>query len=120
MFNIQEVEELEYCPQLEHQNAYSQSCIETDRTDDREKIADLISQGKWIVISYSDVCCPYTDAGIFTAVYIVEVFDNEGSAQKHYDEIANDCCESFGIEGPRNLQETDIVIPNEVDDIIPF
>jgi hypothetical protein len=116
-FSPQAQEELDYFPQSELQNAFALSRMERPR-DDSQKIADLVSAGRFVVVISHPVYCPRTDASMGSFLSLDSHFDDEAAAQARIEELG-DMDESFAVidqlSVPRNPQ-----LVSAQSDEIPF
>ena len=70
-------------------NAFAQSKNEVIITNDTGKINELVAAGKHVVASSGPVYCPRTDACIGHAVHIEGIYDDRGSAMRHFESLGD-------------------------------
>ena len=122
--NSQEQEHWDYedgC-QSEAQNAYQRSRQEIDLIGDRDKIAKLSQDGKWVLIHWQEKYCPSTDAFLADVPHIHDYFDTEIDAKTAHNEHVKE----FGLNSTLELRSPkpkltieDVKSDIQIDDI-PF
>jgi hypothetical protein len=103
----------------ELQQVFEQSRRKADLRSDTERIKALTAQGKFVLFSECEICCPSTDALIGVINRVVSVHDTEEAAW----EAAGEDTQGYGVASPYIPKEVIFgseEANNESFDEIPF
>lgn len=93
--NLHEIEERDYHPASELENAYAWSGMNR-KPDDAGKINAAVAAGKFVVVEEGPEYCPSTDALLGSRKFLVSVHDSRADAEAAL-AAAESYCDEVGL-----------------------